>query len=196
MKIPCGRVLLRCALILAMLRELATGLKLQLPTGLLQEILIKIRQDSRHEMREEARPSDRVPMACPSCGMPLTSSLNTEEMLTHNPHTCRLVNLVLREMGVGLEHQIRVEIYPGTGPLGGFYTTVDPYTIHISDDAYTHFPEYIIFHETKHLADCLTKGWSEEGTPDNFARSLCVKYGYRWPPPQQPTPIIFNEMWF
>ncbi len=110
--------------------------------------------------------------------------------MTHNPQTCRLVNIVLREMGVSLEHQIRVEIYPGTGPLGGFYVTVDPYTIHISDDAYTHFPEYIIFHETKHLVDCLTKGWSEEGTPDGFARALCVKHGYRWPPPQQTTPMF------
>ncbi len=79
-------------------------------------------------------------------------------MLTHNPQTCRLVNLVLMEIGLGLEHQIRVEIYPGSGPLGGFYSTADPYTIHVSDDAYAHFPEYIIFHEAKHLIDCLTKG--------------------------------------
>ncbi len=188
--------LLRRASILAMLRRLATGLKLYFPTGLLQEILGKIIQNPRHETPEETRPPDKVPMACPSCGMPLTSSLNTEEILTHNPHTCRLVNLILMEMGVSLEHQIRVEIYPGSGPLGGFYTTADPYTIHVSDDAYTHFPEYIIFHETKHLVDCLTKGRSEEGTPDRFARALCIKYGYRWPPLQQPNPIIFNGIWF
>lgn len=162
----------------------------------LRNFLRKIRDSISNGIREENRPSKAFPMACPTCGMPLTSSLTTYELLTHNPQTCRLVNIVLMEMGVDLEHQIRVEIYPGTGQLGGFYATVDPYAIHISDDAYTHFPEYIIFHETKHLVDCLSKGWSEEATPDNFARSLCVKYGYKWPPPQQPTPIIFNGVWF
>jgi hypothetical protein len=122
----------------------------------------------------------------------LTGSTSTAvETLTHNPETCQLVNLVLREMGVVLGHPILVQIYQGTGPLGGFYATMDPYTIHVSEDAYTRFKEYIIFHETKHMVDCLTKGWSEEGTPDAFARALCFKYGYAWPPPQHP--IVFNE---
>ena len=167
-----------------------------MPYKFLQNLLQRIGTDLSGRIREETRPLEPAPMFCPSCCTPLTSSLTPEEILTHNPQTCRLVNLVLRETGVELGHQIRVEIYPGTGPLGGFYTTVDPYTIHISDAAYTNFPEYIIFHETKHLVDCLTKGWSEEGTPDNFARTLCAKYGYRWPPPQQPAPIIFRGMWF
>jgi hypothetical protein len=171
-----------------------------LPAKLLfQEIFGKLKQTFRPTIRnygfqpnvldahEEPRQHGKSLEACPTCGMPLTSSVSQDEMQTHNPQTCRLVNLVLMEMGVVLEQQIRVEIYPAYGPLRGFYTTIDPYAIHISDEAYSQFPEYIIFHETKHLVDCLTKGWSEEGTPDEFARSLCTKYGYAWPPPHQHT---------
>ena len=107
---------------------------------------------------------------------------NQSEIITHNPRTCKLLNIVLAEMDFGLAQQIRVEIYPSAGPLRGYYTTSDPYTIHVSEQAYLQYPEYIIFHETKHLVDCLTKGWSEEGTPDRFARDLCLKYGYNQPP--------------
>ncbi len=164
---------------------------------MLQEILRKLKQAARPTTREYGFQSTgleiakghhqhgNVPEACPSCGLPAASSVIDGELRTHNPETCRLVNLVLTEMGVVLEQQIRVEIYPPSGPLKGFYTTSDPFTIHISEQAYSQFPAYIIFHETKHLVDCLTKGWSEEGTPDNFARSLCVKYGYGWPRPHQ-----------
>lgn len=137
-----------------------------------------------------------TPGTCPCCGVPLTTSTSSEENVIHNPHTCRLVNLVLGEMRVRLKQQIRVEIYTSYGPLRGFYSTADPYSIHVSEEAYVEFPEYIIFHETKHLVDCLTKGWSEEGTPDTFARYLCAKYGYRWPPPhQQAGLVIFNGVW-
>jgi len=122
------------------------------------------------------------PKACPSCGLPLSKTLTGNESLTHNVETCRLVNIALSELGVSLYQTIRVEIYPAAGPLRGFYFTADPYTIHISEDAYSQLREYIIFHETKHLVDCLTVGQSEEVTPDRFARILCAKYGYRSPP--------------
>ena len=118
---------------------------------------------------------------CPTCGVPLSETHTQDESVTHNAETCRLVNLVLSELGVSLERTIRVDIYPGAGPLRGFYFTADPYSIHISEEAYSELREYIIFHETKHLVDCLTIGRSEEVTPDHFARALCVKYGYRCP---------------
>jgi len=119
---------------------------------------------------------------CPSCGVPMSDSTTPDEAIAHNSETCRLVNLVLGELGVSFAHMLRVEIYYGTGPLRGFYFTADPYTIHISEGAYLEYREYIIFHETKHLVDCLTKGQSEEVTPDHFARYLCIKYGYACPP--------------
>jgi len=119
---------------------------------------------------------------CPSCGTPILDTFTRDEMVSHNADTCRLVNLVLAELGVNFGHMIRVEIYPGAGPLRGFYFTADPYTIHISESAYTDYKEYIVFHETKHLVDCLTRGHSEEVTPDHFARFLCTKYGYKCPP--------------
>ena len=119
---------------------------------------------------------------CPTCGVPLSETHTQEESVTHNAETCWLVNLVLSELGVSLERTIRVDIYPGAGPLSGFYFTADPYSIHISEEAYSQLREYIIFHETKHLVDCLIIGRSEEVTPDHFARSLCIKYGYRCPP--------------
>jgi hypothetical protein len=119
---------------------------------------------------------------CPICATPLLEAKNQYEFVTHNPQTCRLVNIVLYELGVRIPQTIRINIYPGAGPLRGFYFTEDPYTIHISEQAYAQLREYIIFHETKHLVDCLQFGRSEELTPDSFARSLCVKYGYRCPP--------------
>ena len=125
------------------------------------------------------------PRLCYCCGMPLSSTRTRDWIWIHNPRTCRLVNIALSEMGVSLDHLVRVEIYPSLGPLKGYYALTDPYTIHISEDAYLLFPEYTIFHETKHLIDCLTKGWSEEESPDEWARSLCLRYGFRFPPPQQ-----------
>ncbi|MGP8126676.1 MAG: hypothetical protein ACLP9D_02605 [Candidatus Bathyarchaeia archaeon] len=118
---------------------------------------------------------------CPTCSVPVSESHPQGEIVTHNVETCRLVNLVLSELGVSVEQTIRVDIYPGAGPLRGFYFTADPYSIHISEEAYSQLREYIIFHETKHLVDCLTIGRSEEITPDHFARSLCIKYGYTCP---------------
>jgi len=119
---------------------------------------------------------------CPVCAMPLTESESEFESVSHNPETCRLVNIALSELGVKIEHTIRINIYPGAGPLRGFYFTADPYTIHVSEEAYRKLREYIIFHETKHLVDCLQFGRSEEVTPDSFARSLCAKYQYSCPP--------------
>ena len=119
---------------------------------------------------------------CPSCGTPISETITPEAAIVHNSETCHLVNLVLAELGISFGQMIRVEIYPGAGPLRGFYFTADPYTIHVSESAYSDYREYIIFHETKHLVDCLTRGQSEEVTPDRFARYLCAKYGYRFPP--------------
>jgi integrase len=119
---------------------------------------------------------------CPTCAARLSDTKDRYEYVTHNPETCRLVNLVLSELGVRISETVRIQIYPGAGPLRGFYFTGDPYTIHISEEAYAQLLEYIIFHETKHLVDCLRFGRSEELTPDSFARSLCLKYGYRCPP--------------
>ncbi|HUK51193.1 MAG TPA: hypothetical protein VLV18_09155, partial [Terriglobales bacterium] len=73
---------------------------------------------------------------CPSCGVPMSDSTTPDEAIAHNSETCRLVNLVLGELGVSFAHMLRVEIYYGTGPLRGFYFTADPYTIHISEGAY------------------------------------------------------------
>jgi len=126
--------------------------------------------------------------SCPTCGNLLSETHALDEVVTHNVDTCRLVNLALSQLGVSLEQTIRVDIYPGAGPLRGFYFTADPYSIHVSEEAYSQLREYIIFHETKHLVDCLTIGRSEEITPDQFARSLCVKYGYRCPDENLATP--------
>ena len=119
---------------------------------------------------------------CPTCAAPLGETRDAYEYVRHNPETCRLVNLALFELGVEIRQTVRINIYPGAGPLRGFYFTGDPYTIHVSEEAYARLREYIIFHETKHLVDCLEFGRSEELTPDRFARSLCVKYGYGCPP--------------
>ena len=132
---------------------------------------------------------------CPSCGMPITAGVTNGLSWSHNVETCRLVNLALAEMRVSFDQVIRVNVYEHSGPLRGYYHQADPYTIHVSDYARSLFPEYIIFHEIKHLVDCLTKGWSEEGTPDPFARSLCAKYGFIVPPPHQhynPLPTAYD----
>ena len=130
----------------------------------------------KHEVREPF-------VNCPSCGVPIESGRTEQLAWTHNIHTCRLVNIALSEIGVGLHQPILVDVGPFLGPLKGFYTPSDPYTIHISEDAYLQFPEYMIFHETKHLVDCLVRGWSEEDSPDYFSRSLCAKYGFSCPSP-------------
>jgi hypothetical protein len=133
---------------------------------------------------------------CPTCGEPLTSYSSRDQSWAHNTETCRLVNLALSEMGVSFDSPIRIEIYQNAGPLKGYYATVQPLTIHISEDAYRLFPEYMVFHETRHLVDCLTKGWSDENSPDPFARQLCMKYGFRCPPPLPPysRPDLFSSI--
>jgi len=122
---------------------------------------------------------------CPCCGLPIESGRMRGQIWRHNVETCRLVNLALFESRISLDQPIRVDVYAGRGPLKGYYALADPYVIHISEDAYSLFPEYTIFHETKHMVDCLRKGWSEEGSPDTWARSLCIRYGFRYPPPHQ-----------
>jgi len=144
-----------------------------------------LRQNLNLQSQErDTNTSSEALLACPSCGSPISQTITSGGEISHNSETCRLVNLVLAELGISFGsfgQMIRVEIYPGAGPLRGFYFTADPYTIHISEGAYADYREYIIFHETKHLVDCLTRGHSEEVTPDQFARYLCTKYGYRIP---------------
>ena len=119
---------------------------------------------------------------CSCCGSRVAHGSSSGISWSHNVATCRLVNLALSDMGVCLDQPIRVNIYRAQGPLKGYYSSADPHTINISEEAYSRYPEYVIFHETKHLVDCVTKGWSEEDTPDPFARSLCVKHGFEAPP--------------
>jgi hypothetical protein len=130
---------------------------------------------------------------CSTCGKPIVKRNEGGQIAYHNASTCRLVNLALTEMGVSLDQMIRIEVYPDSGPLKGYYSPFDPYTIHVAEEAYSRFPEYIIFHETKHLVDCLTKGWSEEDTPDPFARNLCARYGYGCPPSGPPDQSIMPQ---
>jgi hypothetical protein len=120
---------------------------------------------------------------CPCCGSHVIHETSNGLSWSHNVETCRLVNLALSDMEISLDQSIRVDIYRSSGPLKGYYSPADPYTIHVSEEAYSRYPEYVIFHETKHLVDCIMKGWSEEDTPDPFARSLCVKHGFGVPPP-------------
>ena len=141
--------------------------------------LTQLKSTLRRKFGKGAEPRLEV---CPTCAAPLAETGNAYEYVRHNPETCRLVNLALFELGVEIRQTVRINIYPGAGPLRGFYFTGDPYTIHVSEEAYARLREYIIFHETKHLVDCLEFGRSEELTPDRFARSLCVKYGYGCPP--------------
>lgn len=152
-------------------------------TGLRYEFTRRNNLETFHELGVKKELNDKT--SCPSCGMPIGSYSTDGLSWSHNSETCRLVNIVLAEVGVSFDQFIRVNIYAHFGPLKGYYSPADPLTIHISDQAYSQFPEYIIFHETKHLVDCLTKGWSEEGTPDSFARSLCAKHGFRCPPHNQ-----------
>jgi len=140
-----------------------------------------LRQNLQVQCQARSSSNSSEQVACPSCGAPISHTVTSDETITHNSETCRLVNLVLAELGISFGQMIRVEVYPGAGPLRGFYFTADPYTIHISEGAYSDYREYIIFHETKHLVDCLTRGQSEEVSPDMFARYLCRKYGYRIP---------------
>jgi hypothetical protein len=121
-------------------------------------------------------------MFCPCCGSRVSHGTSNGLSWSHNVETCRLVNLALSDMGIGLDRPIRVNIYRTPGPLKGYYSLTDPHTINISEEAYSRYPEYVIFHETKHLVDCVTKGWSEEETPDPFARALCAKHGFETPP--------------
>lgn len=135
---------------------------------------------------ERGTPEERTySEQCPSCGSPIVLGTTKGLSWSHNVETCRLVNIALSELGVSVGQFILVDVYSSSGPLKGYYFPADPYTIHVSEEAYSQFPQYIIFHETKHLVDCLTKGLSDENTPDPFARSLCAKYGFRCPPPHQ-----------
>jgi hypothetical protein len=130
---------------------------------------------------------------CSTCGSPISTGTEGDFSSSHNAITCRLVNLALTEMGVSFDQMIRVMIYPNNGPLKGYYSPFEPFTIHVAEEAYFLYPEYIIFHETKHLVDCLMKGWSEEDTPDPFARDLCARYGFRCPPPSpSANPVVFS----
>lgn len=122
---------------------------------------------------------------CPCCGLLIESGRMRGQLWRHNVETCKLVNLALSESGISLSQPIRVYVYAGRGPLKGYYALADPYAIHISEDSYSLFREYTIFHEIRHMVDCLRKGWSEEGSPDKWARLLCIKYGFRYPPPHQ-----------
>jgi hypothetical protein len=122
---------------------------------------------------------------CPCCGLLVESRRTRDRIWRHNVQTCKLVNLALSESGIAVHQLIQVDVYVGHGPLTGYYSLSDPYTIHISEDAYSLFPEYTIFHEIKHMVDCLMKGSSEEGSPDPWARALCIRYGFRYPPPHQ-----------
>ncbi len=148
--------------------------------SLLQTVARKLRPKDAKDSPQETQ---QGPLACPVCGTPIGSSSLHGSVSSHNIHTCRLVNMALAEMGVSYNSPITIDIYSNPGPLKGYYTPTDPFTIHVSEDAYSLFPEYVIFHETKHLVDCMTKGWSEEDTPDPFARILCAKHGYKCPPP-------------
>jgi len=130
---------------------------------------------------------------CSTCGNPIMKRTKAGQTTYHNATTCKLVNLALAEMGASFNQMIRIEVYPNSGPLKGYYSPFDPYTIHVAEEAYSRFPEYIIFHETKHLVDCLTKGWSEEDSPDPFARNLCARYGYECPPPGPPNQSMMPQ---
>jgi len=132
---------------------------------------------------------------CSTCGSSISRLAESGFTSFHNAVTCRLVNIALSEMGVSFDQMIRVDVYPDSGPLKGYYSSFEPFTIHVAQEAYSLYPEYIIFHETKHLVDCATKGWSEEHTPDPFARDLCAKYGYRCPPypPHQQVGLQFGQ---
>jgi hypothetical protein len=146
----------------------------------------RFQSDTLRAIDESRTPEERIePELCPSCGSPIVPGTAKGLSWCHNVETCRLVNIALSELGVSVGQFILVDVYWSSGPLKGYYSPADPYTIHISEEAYSQFPQYIIFHETKHLVDCLTNGQSEESTPDPFARSLCVKYGFRCPPPHQ-----------
>ncbi len=127
---------------------------------------------------------------CPCCRMPLVTKTENHLTMSHNVRTCQLVNLALANLGISLDQCVQVRIYPYFGPLKGYYSPANPFTIHISEEMYQLFPEYVIFHETKHLVDCLGKGWSEESSPDPFARELCGRYGFRCPPPHQSVAMI------
>ena len=173
------RMVSRLGLVLTKLRHSARSSMLRYLFTLPEDF----RNDDILVERKDREKTDRG--FCSTCGNPIT--LGTEGSYTsfHNADTCRLVNIALTEMGVSLDQTVRVVVYPNWGPLKGYYSTADPLTIHVAEDVYSHFPEYIIFHETKHLVDCLTKGWSEEGTPDPFARNLCRRHGFSCPPPGQ-----------
>ena len=106
---------------------------------------------------------------CPTCGTPISEASTQEEDVSHNSETCRLVNLVLAELGVSFGHMIRVEIYPGRGHSEGSILRPTPIRFTSPRAQYSEYREYIVFHETKHLVDCLTRGQSEEVTPDRFS---------------------------
>lgn len=147
----------------------------------------------RDDFKDDLSPERRIEKTdqgfCSTCGSPISTGAEGEYSSFHNTATCRLVNLALGEMGASFDQMIRVMVYPNSGPLKGYYSPFEPFTIHVAEEAYSLYPEYIIFHETKHLVDCLTKGWSEEETPDPFARNLCAKYGFRSPPPMPHNPM-------
>lgn len=150
--------------------------------------LVRVDPEQTSEAMELEPPGEHS--FCPCCGAPIVQGTSNGLSWSHNVRTCRLVNLALSDLGITLDQSLRVNIYGDTGPMKGYYSVTDPYTIHISEEAYSRYPEYIIFHETKHLVDCLAKGWSEEGTPDPFARSLCAKHGYEAPPLNPPIALM------
>lgn len=87
----------------------------------------------------------------------------------------------MSELGFRPPYPIRVQMDLPAYGLCGLTNQHDPYTIHLSPNAYQQGIEHVVFHEAKHVYDILTHGYSDESTPNPFASQLCRKYGFRDP---------------